>query len=1062
MTPQPSQEPIQNLQQVQDSEALEAQQLVTQGEQEFQQGQPQKAFETFQQALELARRLGDQYAEGEALNNIAFMYNFFGQPQKALEIYNQTLVIRREIGDRKGEGITLNNLGEVYVNLGQFQKALDYYQQGLAIFKEIRDRHLEAKALNNLGGVYQSLGQIQKALDFYNKALPIFREVGDRVQEGTILNNIGGVYVEMGQLQKALEVFGQALPIIREVRATYQEAIILNNLGETIIVIGKPQKALDYLNQALSIFRNLENPSGEATVLNNIAAAYERTGQFQKALDYYNKTLIIFQTVGDPSLEANALNNIGGVYQSLGQPQKALDYYNQALPITQALGTRFRESATLNNIGRAYLSLGQPQKALDFYAKALPIAREVKDLRGEAITLNNMARVYKTLGQLEKAVELYSQVTDIVWQVGDRVEIATNLNNLAGVYLDIQQPSKALNYYNESLSIIREVGDRASEATILNNIGGIYQTFGQLQKALDYYNQSWQIFREVDDRPGEAKILSNIGVVYHSLGQFPKALDYFKKALPTLQKVGFQLEETATLGNIGMTYRDLNQSAQAINYLEQSVKKTLQIRQGLQRQYRQSFVEVANNNTIALVDLLIEQTQPEKAFEWANLITTFDLADYNRLIDAKVANSETQKALDNWKQQNQQLQRLRSQLEDNFSDNLARRIRDKEAEVFQLAEEIINRFPDVAELFETTPTDLAKLQETIPKDTLVIQPVLLTNIRNVDNTIAFFLVTQDSLKVIQHKINPEKFNALVTTYRTELATDKSPDVYETSGQLYQLLIAPIEAQLKGISPKKLAIIATGKLRYIPFETLYNEQTDKFLLHTYPIHYLTRISTNQRLSDYSSKTENNLQALALANPKPFLFNTAKQREEELKGTEIEADFLQNTFPGSRSYKQEKATLDTFKTQAFRFPLIHLGTHGCFNSKGCPNFGMEANTILFANNEQYHIRDAALLGLTKTEIIVLSACQTAKEAESDGLKLSGLAFVFERAGAKSVMASLWSAEDTVSAEITTQFYTNLKQGMSKSEALRQAKLSHLKTGEKSHPFFWSPFILIGEEQ
>ena len=65
-------------------------------------------------------------------------------------------------------------------------------------------------------------------------------------------------------------------------------------------------------------------------------------------------------------------------------------------------------------------------------------------------------------------------------------------------------------------------------------------------------------------------------------------------------------------------------------------------------------------------------------------------------------------------------------------------------------------------------------------------------------------------------------------------------------------------------------------------------------------------------------------MALANPKPFLFNTAKQREEELKGTEIEADFLQNTFPGSQRYKHEQATLDTFKTQASRFPILHLGT------------------------------------------------------------------------------------------------------------------------------------------
>jgi CHAT domain-containing protein len=121
-------------------------------------------------------------------------------------------------------------------------------------------------------------------------------------------------------------------------------------------------------------------------------------------------------------------------------------------------------------------------------------------------------------------------------------------------------------------------------------------------------------------------------------------------------------------------------------------------------------------------------------------------------------------------------------------------------------------------------------------------------------------------------------------------------------------------------------------------------------------------------------------------------------------------------------------------------------------------MNANTILFANNQQYPIADAALLGLKNTELITLRACQTAKEANADGIEISGLAYVLERAGARSVIASLWSAEDTASAEIMTRFYQNLQEGMSKSEAIRQAKLSQIE--KYPHPYFWSPFILIGD--
>jgi CHAT domain-containing protein len=116
----------------------------------------------------------------------------------------------------------------------------------------------------------------------------------------------------------------------------------------------------------------------------------------------------------------------------------------------------------------------------------------------------------------------------------------------------------------------------------------------------------------------------------------------------------------------------------------------------------------------------------------------------------------------------------------------------------------------------------------------------------------------------------------------------------------------------------------------------------------------------------------------------------------------------------------------------------------------------NPILFANNQQYDIANAALLGLKNTELIALSACQTAKEANADGKEISGLAYVLERAGAKAVIASLWNTEDNTSSAIMTQFYNNLQQGMSKSEAMRQAKLSQINL----HPWFWSPFILIGD--
>lgn len=145
----------------------------------------------------------------------------------------------------------------------------------------------------------------------------------------------------------------------------------------------------------------------------------------------------------------------------------------------------------------------------------------------------------------------------------------------------------------------------------------------------------------------------------------------------------------------------------------------------------------------------------DRAFQWVNIATTADLADYTRLIDAKVSNPQAQKVIDEWNQKNQQLQLLRRQLEDKFSENLSRQMRELETEVNRQAEAISSQFPEVAELFETTPKDIAQLKASIAPDTAVIQPVLLTNVKNVPNTIALFVLTKDSLSVKKVPIDPE-------------------------------------------------------------------------------------------------------------------------------------------------------------------------------------------------------------------------------------------------------------------------------------------------------------------
>ncbi|MEO0968768.1 MAG: CHAT domain-containing protein, partial [Cyanobacteria bacterium J06639_18] len=170
-----------------------------------------------------------------------------------------------------------------------------------------------------------------------------------------------------------------------------------------------------------------------------------------------------------------------------------------------------------------------------------------------------------------------------------------------------------------------------------------------------------------------------------------------------------------------------------------------------------------------------------------------------------------------------------------------------------------------------------------------------------------------------------------------------------------------------------------------------------------------------------------------------------------------------FPTSQAYLGKDATLKNFKTYASRFPLLHLATHGCFQEQGCQKLNLKKNTLLFADT-QFDIANAALLGLQGTQLLNLSACQTAQATKTNSGQqgpekgITGVAYIFERAGAKAVMASLWTVEDQATQELMIEFYQNIQQGMSKAEALQQAKLKQIDR----HPYFWSPFVLIGDPQ
>jgi tetratricopeptide (TPR) repeat protein len=128
------------------------------------------------------------------LGSLGLAYSDLGQVQRAITYYEQALEIARQIGDRRGDGAHLGNLGIAYSRLGQVQRAITCYEQALEIARQIGDRRGAGNHLGNLGNAYYSLRQVERAITYYEQALEIARQIGDRRNEGVWCWNLGLLY----------------------------------------------------------------------------------------------------------------------------------------------------------------------------------------------------------------------------------------------------------------------------------------------------------------------------------------------------------------------------------------------------------------------------------------------------------------------------------------------------------------------------------------------------------------------------------------------------------------------------------------------------------------------------------------------------------------------------------------------------------------------------------------------------------------------------------------------------------------------------------------------------
>jgi CHAT domain-containing protein/tetratricopeptide (TPR) repeat protein len=384
-------------------------------------GENQKAEDSLERALPLAREAKDAIGEADVLVNLSVALSF-REPTKALEYLNSAIRLAQSAGDRNLEAAGLNTLGSVYLLMGDPRKALPNVTRALAIKREEHDRHGEMVVLANAGTIYYALGDSYKALDTFRELLPMRREQHDRRGEGTTLFYMGTSFARLGDLDQALESLTQALPVMREVGDARGEGRALTNLGSLYLALGQPQDSLNTLQQALELTRKLKDRHQEGSNLTAMAHSFSQLGDTEQALAYGQQALKIQQELSDQRGQGLALAELGSVYAKTGDRAQALDAYRQALPLLRAASSQAGEADVLNSLGTLSLAGHDAKDALPYFEQAVQLLTAIDDRRQRAATEVNIGAAYRLLGDRQKARDSLVEASSQLAAIGDRFE----------------------------------------------------------------------------------------------------------------------------------------------------------------------------------------------------------------------------------------------------------------------------------------------------------------------------------------------------------------------------------------------------------------------------------------------------------------------------------------------------------------------------------------------------------------------------------------------------------------------------------------------------------------
>lgn len=782
----------------------------------------------------------------------------------------------------------------------------------------------------------------------------------------------------------------------------------------------------------------------------DLSRSLRRQGQFGKVVFLAEMFERLAQKTGEEIWLTRALFIRGALFYHLGEQNQAGEFFLKGEKISQKLNDEEGLVLVWHSLGLLRAIQASPEPS--YYPQTAELAQKIGDMQTFLRVRNN------------QGAEFFNEASASVW---------THQANLFKVKLPEKPLRQALIYFQEIADIYDMMGDSSGKNIAIANIGEAYRYLGEYENALKIYDEAIALAEKRGDLSLKDGILTSVCYVYLGQKRYVEAKELIEKMLAPGNPNFFAKEYYDREIIAAKIYQNLGENDKAEKYFLEVIDRYENQRKSITNTLlRQRFLHYRVFPYYEMAVLKAEQNRAEEALNYSEMIKARVLFDVVRS-GAKFSEKSLTEA------ERDELQKLKNAIESLNRQIINERVKSKqdEAKLKKLNENLAQARSDLEKYQiylgtihpelglqrgEIPLLNLAEIENLLPDEKTAIIEYAVTD----EKILAFILTKKEKadLQVYQLPIARRELAPKVRGF-WELISAKNLDYKEKSQELYAMLIKPLEKHLQG--RENLIVVPDGVLWELPFQAL-TKNGKNFLIENFAISYTPSLSVLREMQKAKTSSSSN-NFLAFGNPKlerqSYVSGGNANRNykfEPLPEAEKEINRIASFYGRNQSllFVGNKASENSFKTQAENYDILHLATHGVADNE----FPMFSFLVLAAekNGKEDGILEAwEVMQLNlRAEMAILSACETGRGKLGEGEGIIGLSWAFFVAGVPTTVVSSWNVRSAETADLMIEFHRNLRLKKSKPKALQAAMVSVLKNRKYNHPYFWAGFVLIGK--